>query len=52
MASMTSNHALRQRRGLKRIERLVPQMTEKADKEGRHSGRSTRPETALRWPCG
>jgi hypothetical protein len=33
-SNITSNHELRQRRWLKRIETLVPQMIEKADKEG------------------
>ena len=33
-SNVTSNYELRQRRWLKRIERLVPQMIEKADKEG------------------
>ena len=34
MAKITSNRELRQRRWLKRIETLLPQMIEKADQEG------------------
>ncbi|HKH19633.1 MAG TPA: hypothetical protein VKB53_01775, partial [Gammaproteobacteria bacterium] len=34
LRKVTTNRELRQRRWLKRIERLVPQMLEKADQEG------------------
>jgi hypothetical protein len=35
MANITSNRELHQRRGLKRIETLIPQMRVKAEQEGR-----------------